>query len=160
MLFQGVVGESEHHHLPWCIRSLRLCLFLSLWLNSRPRDLVYCSRKFFASWRQFAWMNANSVFLQLLHSYVDCPRLPLNLMWSSLLSIPRTKFPRMANSCLRKTSNANRQPYLVDLHPPGNCWFTIVKSYQAPLIWYLVDLPLWVSRFYDFSCVVYSCSIH
>jgi hypothetical protein len=31
---------------------------------------------------------------------------------------------------------------------------------KLPLIWYLVDLPLWVSRSYDFSCVVYSSSIH
>jgi hypothetical protein len=106
--------------------------FLSLWLKSRPRDLVYRSQKFFASWHQFTWTNAYSIFLQPLHTYVDCPHLPLNLlMWSSLQLIPQTKFPRIANSCLRKTPNANHQPYLVDLHPPGNCWLISVKSYQA-----------------------------
>jgi hypothetical protein len=120
ILFPGVVGRAEHHHLSWCFKSVWLYLFLSLWLKSRPPDHVDWHQKFFFHKMMLihctkAHLPSPSVATHLLcrlhpstlgHHYMDEIAIP----WLD-------KFPLCRISPFLRFFIRNHQPYLADLHP-------------------------------------------
>jgi hypothetical protein len=124
--FPSLVGKAEHHHLPWCFRSVRLFLFyhcgwrvgleiLSIGIKSSS-SIRWC--------RSTAWMRI-LIPPHWPHAfYVDCPHLPSDLVvWSKLPSL----------DCLNVLYDG--------FHLPCNFWSRIV----SPSLQTCIVMRLWVT---------------
>jgi hypothetical protein len=129
--------QSQTSSLAMMLQKCTTILVLSLWLKSRPRDLVSGHQKFF-----FHQMTS----IHRVNAHIDSPSVTTCLLFGSLSSILRPcymvkiaipwldKIPLWQNSNFLHFLIKNHQPYLTDSYRHATVWSLSLKPIVLNLV--------------------------